>query len=101
MFTVQATMASCTASKQRPENWFGNSCGPAPLGVAAEQAGLGRLSLGNSRLISAWPMRGGPVLRDDKLYFAASIWPFMGTFIYALDAKSGRVLWCNDETGAQ
>ena len=75
--------------------------GPAPTGKGTDQPSLGRLSLGNSRLISAWPMRGGPVLCDDKIYLAASIWPFMGTFIYALDAKSGRVVWCNDETGAQ
>ncbi|MEZ6035347.1 MAG: PQQ-binding-like beta-propeller repeat protein [Planctomycetaceae bacterium] len=60
-----------------------------------------RQILGNQRLISAWPMRGGPVIRDDKVYVAASIWPFMGTFIYALDAETGRVEWVNDETGAQ
>ena len=35
-------------------------------------------------MISAWPMRGGPVVRDNKVYVAASIWPFMGTFIYSL-----------------
>lgn len=75
--------------------------GPSPLVVSDDDPGLGRLTLGNSRLVSAWPMRGGPVLRDGKLYMAASIWPFMGTFIYALDAKTGRVVWCNDETGAQ
>ncbi len=75
--------------------------GPLPLSDGSHEAGLGRLSLGNSRLISAWPMRGGPVVRDGQIYLAASIWPFMGTFIYALDAKSGRVVWCNDETGAQ
>ncbi len=74
--------------------------GPAPV-TTGDEPGLGRLSLGNQRLISAWPMRGGPVVRDGKLYLAASIWPFMGTFIYALDARSGSVLWCNDETGAQ
>ncbi len=60
-----------------------------------------RQILGNQRVISAWPMRGGPVVRDDRVYVAASIWPFMGTFIYALDAASGSVLWVNDETGAQ
>lgn len=56
--------------------------------------------LGNKRLISAWPARGGPVLRDGTIYFSASIWPFMGTFIYALDAKSGEVQWINDGTSA-
>ncbi|WP_373652311.1 PQQ-binding-like beta-propeller repeat protein [Schlesneria sp. DSM 10557] len=61
----------------------------------------GRQILGNQRLISMWPMRGGPVLRDGHLYFAASIWPFMGTFIYSLDAETGEVEWVNDESGAQ
>ena len=60
-----------------------------------------RQILGNQRLVSAWPMRGGPVIRDGKIYVAASIWPFMGTFIYALDADTGSVEWVNDETGAQ
>lgn len=58
-------------------------------------------AIGNSRLTSAWPARGGPVLYDDSVYFAASIWPFMGTFIYALDANTGAVQWINDNTGAQ
>ena len=39
--------------------------------------------LGNERLISTWPARGGPVIKDGRVYYAASIWPFMGTFIYA------------------
>ncbi len=57
--------------------------------------------IGNQRLTSAWPARGGPVVRDGRIYFAASIWPFMGTFIYALDAESGEIQWLNDSTGAQ
>lgn len=57
--------------------------------------------LGNRRVISAWPARGGPVVEDGVVYFAASIWPFMGTFVYAIDAATGTVLWCNDGTGAQ
>ena len=61
----------------------------------------GRKVLGNGRVISAWPARGGPVIRDDVVYFAASIWPFMGTFIHALDARTGKVVWSNDGTGSQ
>jgi len=38
--------------------------------------------LGNGRLISIWPARGGPALFDGKIYCAASIWPFMGVEIY-------------------
>jgi len=60
-----------------------------------------RKALGNGRLVSAWPARGGPVIRDGQVYFAASIWPFMGTFLYALDAETGKVSWVNDGTGAQ
>lgn len=59
-----------------------------------------RKALGNRRLVSAWPARGGPVVRDGRVYFAASIWPFMGTFVYALEADTGKVAWVNDTTGA-
>ncbi len=58
-------------------------------------------AIGNRRLTSAWPARGGPVVRDGKVYFAASIWPFMGTFLYCLEAESGVVEWVNDSTGSQ
>jgi outer membrane protein assembly factor BamB len=60
-----------------------------------------RRVIGNKRLISAWPARGGPVIRDGQVYFAASIWPFMGVFIYSLDAETGDVVWVNDSTGSQ
>ena len=59
-----------------------------------------RKVLGNKRLISAWPARGAPVIVDGKIYFAAGIWPFMGVFIYCLDAETGKVVWENDGTGA-
>ena len=60
-----------------------------------------RKVIGNRRVISSWPARGGPVVADGTVYFAASIWPFMGTFIYALDARTGQVRWRNDSTGDQ
>lgn len=59
-----------------------------------------RKVIGNRRLISAWPARGGVVIRDGQLHFATSIWPFMGVFIYALDAETGEIRWVNDSTGA-
>jgi len=55
--------------------------------------------IGNDRLVGMWPVRGGPVLYDDTIYFAASIWPFMGTFIYAIDAATADVLWTNSGSG--
>lgn len=58
-----------------------------------------RKIVGNGRLISAWPARGGPVLADSTIYFAASIWPFMGIFIHAVDAETGNSVWTNDGDG--
>jgi len=57
--------------------------------------------IGNGRVISCWPARGGPVIRDGKVYFAASIWPFMGVFIHALDVRTGKQVWINDTTGSR
>jgi outer membrane protein assembly factor BamB len=56
--------------------------------------------LGNGRLISTWPARGAPVVADGTVYFAAGIWPFMGIFLHALDARTGEVVWTNDGDGA-
>ncbi len=54
---------------------------------------------GNKRLISVWPVRGGPVVQKDKVYFAAGVLPFEGVFVYSLDAATGKVQWLNDSTG--
>jgi outer membrane protein assembly factor BamB len=59
-----------------------------------------RWVLGNDRLISHWPARGGPVVEDETVYFAAGIWPSDGIYLYALDAATGRQKWCNDQSGA-
>ena len=56
--------------------------------------------LGNERLISMWPARGAPVVFDDKVYFAAGIFGFMGIFIHALDAETGKVIWTNSGSGS-
>jgi outer membrane protein assembly factor BamB len=56
--------------------------------------------IGNDRLVGMWPVRGGPVLYDGTIYFAASIWPFMGTFIYAIDAETSDIVWANSGSGS-
>ncbi len=58
-----------------------------------------RRLLGNKRLISVWPVRGGPVVADGNVYFAAGVWPFEGVFIYAMKMDTGDVLWRNDSLG--
>jgi len=59
-----------------------------------------RKIIGNKRLISAWPARGAAVVKEGKVYFAASIWPFMGTFVYAIEADTGKLIWKNSGTGS-
>ena len=60
-----------------------------------------RRIIGNDRVISTWPIRGGPVVVDDTVYFTASIWPFMGIFIHAVNATTGESIWVNSETGSR
>lgn len=55
-----------------------------------------RIVLGNERLISSWPARGGPVIQDGVVYFGSGIWPFMGVFLHAVDAETGEEIWVND-----
>lgn len=59
----------------------------------------GSMRLGNQRMISKWRARGGPVVLENTLYYAAGIWPSDGIFIYALDAESGKIKWVNDDSG--
>ncbi len=59
--------------------------------------------LGNTRLVSYWPVRGGPVLEENDqggatVYFAAGIWPTLGIFVHAVDAESGTIRWTNSNT---
>ncbi|MDG1895402.1 MAG: PQQ-binding-like beta-propeller repeat protein [Fuerstiella sp.] len=56
--------------------------------------------LGNARLVSFWPVRGGPVYADDVVYFGAGIWPTLGVFVHAVDAKTGHLIWTNDNSHA-
>ena len=59
----------------------------------------GALVLGNERMISKWPARGGPVVMDGVVYFSAGVWPSDGVHLHALDAKTGKPVWSNGETG--
>jgi len=63
--------------------------------------------LGNERMISRWPARGGPVVVPSRapgeatVYFAAGIWPSEGVYLYALDAAAGGVRWRNATAGSR
>ncbi len=57
-----------------------------------------RKLLGDERLISLWPARGGPVLAEGVVYFAAGFWPAEHVFIHAVDATTGEQIWSNTES---
>ncbi len=58
------------------------------------------MALGNGRMISRWPARGGTVVLDGIVYFAAGIWPSDGVALYALEPETGRTIWVNDTAGS-
>jgi outer membrane protein assembly factor BamB len=53
--------------------------------------------LGNGRMVSRWPARGGPAIVDGVVYWAAGIWQSDGVYLTAIDAQSGEVLWRNED----
>lgn len=57
-----------------------------------------RKVIGNGRLVSLWPARGGPVLADGVVYFAAGLWPTEGVFVHGVDAESGQAVWSNTDS---
>lgn len=59
-----------------------------------------RWLIGNHRMISTWPARGGVVLHEGRLFFSAGIWPFMGIFVHAVDPENGKILWTNSGDGS-
>jgi len=64
----------------------------------APDAKTSRKVFGNGRLISLFPARGGPLLHDGVVYFAAGIWSGEGVFVHALNAKTGQAIWSNTDS---
>jgi len=87
-FTSDDGNCYCLNAENGSPVWI-RSLAPSPLKL-----------LGNKRLISMWPARGGIVIRDNIIYTAASIFPMMGTFIYAINAETGEIIWKNEGTGS-
>jgi len=55
-----------------------------------------RRMIGNGRMISRWPIRSGVVVDEGMVNFAVGMWTSEGVYVYALDAKTGKQIWCND-----
>ena len=60
-----------------------------------------RRLLGNSRMISRWPIRTDVIVENGIAYVGAGTFPYEGVYIAAYDAKTGRLIWRNFETGEQ
>lgn len=50
-------------------------------------------------LCSTWPVNTGVLVKDGVAYFAAGIIDYDGTYVYAIDAKTGKVKWQNSSCG--
>jgi outer membrane protein assembly factor BamB len=50
-------------------------------------------------LLSTWPAASGVLVADGTAYVAAGLANYDGTYVYALDAATGQVKWCNDASG--
>mgnify|MGYP001167760506 CR=1 FL=1 len=54
-----------------------------------------------NRLISTWPVAGGVLVENGRVYAAAGIAHYDGTHVVALDAATGKLEWQNDSSGTQ
>jgi len=50
-------------------------------------------------LISTWPVGSGVLVEDGTAYFAAGMNCMDGTYVFALDAASGKIKWQNPTSG--
>jgi outer membrane protein assembly factor BamB len=55
--------------------------------------------IGNGNMISLWPARTSVLVENGIVYATAGIFPYEGLYIFALDAKNGKVIWKNDTIG--
>ncbi|MCA9072929.1 MAG: PQQ-like beta-propeller repeat protein, partial [Planctomycetaceae bacterium] len=52
--------------------------------------------LARGDMISRWPVRTGITITDGIAYFGSGIFPHEDIYIYAVEAKTGKVLWKKD-----
>lgn len=84
--------------------YFGSDDGHAYCLSAADgslvwQFAAGRndeLCLANGRMVSRWPLRTDVLVDGGVAYFGAGVFPHDGVYVYALDARTGQVIWVAD-----
>jgi outer membrane protein assembly factor BamB len=55
--------------------------------------------LGNGKMISLWPVRTGVLVDKGVAYFGAGVFPHESTFLCAVNADRGALVWRNDTFG--
>lgn len=50
-------------------------------------------------LLSTWPAASGVLVEDGIAYVSAGIVNYDGTYVYALDAETGKIKWQNNTSG--
>jgi outer membrane protein assembly factor BamB len=50
-------------------------------------------------LTSTWPVNSGVLVHEGVAYFAAGIIDYDGTYVIAVDAKTGKIKWQNNSSG--
>lgn len=98
--------------KQPPTIWQGRAyagCGDGY--VYALEAATGKLlwrfraapierrTMIYGNLGSTWPVHSGVLIQDGVAYLAAGIVDYDGTYVYALDALTGKLIWQNTSSG--
>ncbi|MBT5609832.1 MAG: PQQ-like beta-propeller repeat protein [Lentisphaerae bacterium] len=66
---------------------------------AFQAAPSDEMVLSSGRMASLWPIRTGVIVVNEIAYFGAGVFPAEGLFLYALNARTGAKLWCNDTYG--
>jgi outer membrane protein assembly factor BamB len=62
-------------------------------------APVDRRIMAYDRLCSTWPVASGVLVEDSVAYAAAGIIDYDGTYVYALDAETGKPKWGNVTSG--
>ena len=110
--TVKWSFATAGPIAQPPTIWNGRAfVGSGDGAVYCLDAATGRLLwrfrvapverliMVYDRLCSTWPVASGVLVQDGVAYAAAGIIDYDGTYVYALDAKTGRPKWGNATSG--
>lgn len=58
-----------------------------------------RKMLLDGRPQSLWPIAGGVIVEEGKVQFYAGRCSHDRVFVWSLDARTGKILWCNDKAG--